>query len=96
MLHALGRSRPWLVLRTAKESLGAVSVAWLMGTAACIAGLILFQVNVYAPKGLSLDIFSLIPWLFTLPIPLIVVAASAGTTAWMLSRLDPVAIIERR
>jgi hypothetical protein len=58
--------------------------------------LLLAQANIYAPKGLGMDFLNLAPWLFTLPIPLAVVAASAGTIAWMLSRLDPVSIIERR
>jgi hypothetical protein len=34
--------------------------------------------------------------MFTLPIPIAVVAASVATIAWMLSKLDPVAIVERR
>jgi hypothetical protein len=45
---------------------------------------------------MSLDMANIAPWLFTLPIPMAVIAASAGTIAWALSRLDPVAIIERR
>jgi ABC-type lipoprotein release transport system permease subunit len=95
-LHAMGYSRRWLVLRTVKESASAAALAWLIGAAACIAGLIYIQVNLYAPKGLSLDFGNLAPWLFTFPIPLAVVVASAGTIAWILSRLDPVAVIERR
>ena len=55
-----------------------------------------FQALVYVPRGLSLDLFDLVPWLFTLPIPLVVVLASTGTIAQMLSRLDPVATIEMR
>jgi hypothetical protein len=55
-----------------------------------------FETNVYAPIGLGLDLYNPWPWLFTLPIPLAIVAASAGTIAWALSRLDPVAVIERR
>ena len=51
---------------------------------------------VYAPRGLPLDLFSPMPWLLTLPLPIAVLVASAGTIAWMLSRLDPVSIIERR
>jgi hypothetical protein len=43
-----------------------------------------------------MDLFNLGPWLFTLPIPLTVLAASTGTIARMLSKLDPVSIIERR
>lgn len=96
ILHAMGHSRLWLVLRTVGETVSTVAVAWLIGAAVCVTGLVYAQVNVYAPKGLSLDFFSLSPWLFTLPIPLAVVAASAGTIAWMLSKLDPVSIIERR
>ncbi len=96
VLHAVGRSRPWLLVRTTKETMSVVSVAWLIGAAVCIVGLIYAQAKVYAPVGLSLNLFSLAPWLFTLPLPLAVVAASAGTIARMLSRLDPVSIIERR
>jgi ABC-type antimicrobial peptide transport system permease subunit len=96
ILHAIGHSRPWLILRTVREIGSVVAVAWLIGAAVCIAGLVGAQAVIYAPRGLSLDFLNLVPWLFTLPIPLAVVAASAGTIAWMLSRLDPVAIIERR
>ncbi len=73
-----------------------VAVAWLLGAAACVLSLIYAQANVYTPAGLRLDLFSLSPWLFTLPIPLAVVVASSGTVTWMLTRLDPVSIIERR
>jgi hypothetical protein len=58
--------------------------------------LICAQIFVYAPKGLGLNLFNPIPWLFTLPIPLAVVVASTGTVARMLSRLDPVSIVEGR
>jgi len=96
ILHAIGHGRPWLVLRTVGETVSAVALAWLIGAVVCVAGLILSQASIYAPKGLSLNFFSAGPWLFTLPIPLAVVAVSAGTIAWVLSKLDPVSIIERR
>jgi hypothetical protein len=96
VLHALGKGRPWLILRTVKETATVAGLAWLIGAAVCVAGLLLAQANIYAPKGLTMDFLNPAPWLFTLPIPLAVVAASAGTIAWALSRLDPVAVIERR
>jgi ABC-type antimicrobial peptide transport system permease subunit len=96
ILHAVGRARPWLVLRTLKETGSAVAIAWLIGAGVCVVGLVYAQAHVYAPMGLSLDFFNPAPWLFTLPIPLAVVAASVGTIARMLSRLDPVSVIERR
>jgi ABC-type antimicrobial peptide transport system permease subunit len=96
ILHAVGHSRPWLVLRTTKETLGVVLTAWLLGAAMCLVSLLYGQANIYAPAGLSLDLVNLTPWLFTLPIPMAVVAASTGTISRMLRRLDPVSLIERR
>ena len=96
ILHAIGRSRPWLVFRTVKETGSAVGLAWLVGAAICMLGLIGFQAFVYTPRGLNLDFFSFAPWLFTVPIPLAVIIVGAGTIARTLRRLDPVAVIEMR
>jgi ABC-type antimicrobial peptide transport system permease subunit len=96
VLHAVGRSRTWLILRTTKETMGVVAAAWLMGAAVCVVSLLYAQANVYAPVGVRLNLLNLSPWLFTLPIPLTVVAASTGTIARMLTKLDPVSIVERR
>jgi ABC-type lipoprotein release transport system permease subunit len=96
ILHAVGRSRLWLVLRTMRETGSVVTVAWLAGAVICCIGLICFQALVYAPKGLSLNFFNPVPWALTFPIPLAVVAVGTGTIARMLRKLDPVAVIERR
>jgi hypothetical protein len=96
ILYAMGRSRPWLVLRTLWETANSVGAAWLIGAAVCVAGLITMQTWIYAPIGLTLNPFNLAPWLSTLPMPLAVLGVSTGLVAWTLSRLDPVAIIERR
>jgi tellurite resistance protein TehA-like permease len=79
-----------------RETTGLVALAWLIGAATCVTGLIYAQANVYRPAGLNMNLFNLTPWLFTLPIPLVVVAASAGTITRMLTQLDPVSIVERR
>jgi ABC-type antimicrobial peptide transport system permease subunit len=96
ILNALGRSRRWLVLRTMKETGSVAGIAWIVGAVLCGIGLLGVQSLVYGPRGLTVDFFSLSPWLLTLPLPLTVVAASAGVVAWMLHRLDPVSVIERR
>jgi hypothetical protein len=96
ILHAMGRSRWWLVCRTAKETASVVAVAWLIGAVVCAAGLIYAQFNLYTPKGLSLNFFDLTPWLFTLPLPLAVIVVSSGLVSRMLRKLDPVSIVERR
>jgi len=96
ILHAVGHSRPWLVLRAVRETGGVVAIGWLAGAAICLVGLTGAQMVVYAPKGLRLDLVNLLPWLFTLPIPLAVIGVGAATISRMLYRLDPVAVIERR
>jgi ABC-type lipoprotein release transport system permease subunit len=96
ILYAIGRSRPWLILRTVKETGSAVGFAWLIGAVVSVVSLLAVQHAIYAPRGLSLNLANPIPWLFTLPIPLAVVAVSSGTIGHMLRNLDPVAVIERR
>jgi putative ABC transport system permease protein len=96
ILNALGGNRPWLVMRTAKEIGSIVAFAWLISVAIYGVGLALIQAAVYAPKGIQLNILNPIPWLFTVPIPLTIILTSAGTIAWVLIKLDPVTIIERR
>jgi ABC-type lipoprotein release transport system permease subunit len=96
ILHAGGHSRARLIRRTLWESMGIAGAAWVIGAVCCLVFVLGAQTLVYVPKGMSLDMTNIIPWLFTLPIPLAVVAASAGTITWALSRLDPVAVIERR
>jgi ABC-type lipoprotein release transport system permease subunit len=96
VLHAVGHSRAGLITRTLRESIGIAGAAWLIGAACCLGLVLTVQATVYTPLGTSLDWTNPTPWLFTLPIPLAVVVASAGTIAWTLSKLDPVAVIERR
>jgi ABC-type antimicrobial peptide transport system permease subunit len=96
ILNAIGRGRSWLLLRTAKETGSAILVAWLLGAALCAAGLVLTQTAIYAPRGLSLDFANPVPWLFTLPIPVAVVAVSTSTIARALAKIDPVSIVEGR
>jgi hypothetical protein len=70
--------------------------AWGLSAILFLIGLLYLQFRVFVPLGLRLNLFNLTPWLFTLPIPVAVLAATGGTIARMLSRLDPVSIIERR
>jgi hypothetical protein len=96
ILHALGHSRRWLVRRTVGETVSVVAVAWLIGAAVCLAGLGYVWATVCSPRGLDLELLNPVPWLFTLPMLLAVVTIGAGLVSWMLAKLDPVSIIERR
>jgi len=96
ILHAIGRSRGWLVFRTFRETGSTVAIAWRIGATICILGLVLTQTFIYTPLGLKADFGNLLPWLFTLPIPIAVLVVSTATIGRMLNKLDPVAIVERR
>ncbi|MBN2391824.1 MAG: ABC transporter permease, partial [Anaerolineae bacterium] len=96
LLHALGRARPWLVWRTVRETAFTTGVAWAISALVCLSGLVYLQFRVFTPLGLRFNLFSLMPWLFTLPIPVAVLMATAGTVSRTLSKLDPVTVIERR
>jgi ABC-type antimicrobial peptide transport system permease subunit len=96
VLHALGFGRPRLVRRTARETALTTAAAWGVSALGCGVALAILQIGVLAPLGLRLDPLNLTPWLYTLPIPVAVLAAATATVAQTLSRLDPVSIIERR
>ncbi len=96
VLNALGFGRLELVWRVARENLFTTGAAWLVGLLGCAIVLAYLQYGLYTPAGLRLNFFNPTPWLFTLPIPVAVFVVSTGTIARMLSRLDPVSIIERR
>jgi ABC-type antimicrobial peptide transport system permease subunit len=96
ILNAIGRGRRWLVLRTLKETGGILGIAWVVGAVVCGVGLLAAQNLVYGPRSLTIDLFNLTPWLLTTSLPLTAVLISTGTIAWVLHRLDPVAIVERR
>jgi hypothetical protein len=96
VLNALGFGRLQLVVRIVRETLLTTGAAWIVAALGCAVIMVFLQFGVYIPAGLRLDLLNLTPWLFTLLVPVAVFAVCAGAVAWMLSRLDPVAIIERR
>jgi ABC-type antimicrobial peptide transport system permease subunit len=95
-LYALGFNRLQLIGRITRETLYTTGVAWLAAILGCAVILMYMQYAVYDPVGQKLNFLNPIPWLYTLPVPIAVLAVGAVATAWILSRLDPVAIIERR
>jgi ABC-type lipoprotein release transport system permease subunit len=96
LLHALGHPRPWLVGRTVRETAFASGAAWFISAVVCLVGMVYLQLDIFIPLGLHFNLFSPTPWLFTLPIPTAVLLATIATVSRTLSKLDPVAVIERR
>ncbi len=96
VLHALGYGRWQLVGRVLRETAFTTGTAWGLSAIVGLIGLLYLRFGVFAPLGLTFNLFNITPWLYTLPIPAVVLAVTSGTTARTLSKLDPVSIIERR
>jgi ABC-type lipoprotein release transport system permease subunit len=95
-LQALGFVRRQLAGRIMGELSVTIGAACLAGMAACLAVLLFLQYGLFGSIGLKLNLANPAPWLATLPIPAAVLAAGMALTTGMLSRLDPVSVIERR
>jgi ABC-type lipoprotein release transport system permease subunit len=96
LLNALGFSHLSLTGRVMRESLFTTGIAWLAGALGCAAIVAYLQYGVYAPIGFRIDIWNPTPWLFTLPIPVAILAVGGAAVGLMFARLDPIAVIERR
>ena len=96
VLNALGLNRLQTVWRIVRETLFTIGIAWGVAILVGAAVLLGMQYGLFLPFGVEFNIFNPLPWLYTLPVPVAVLAVNAGVVAWSLTRLDPVAIIERR
>jgi ABC-type antimicrobial peptide transport system permease subunit len=96
VLYALGFNRKQLVRRLLGETSYIIGITWGINALLFLAAMIGFQYGLYKPMGLTFNIFELTPWLYTLPIPIAMLASSTLTTFRMLSKLDPISIVDRR
>lgn len=96
VLSALGLSRRQLVGRIVRETLLTSGAAWLVAVFWGAVILVGVQFGLFVPAGVEFNFFNPLPWLYTLPVPVAVLAVSAGAVGRALSRLDPVALIEGR
>jgi hypothetical protein len=96
VLHALGFSQRQLVRRVLGETAFTTGISWSLSAIISLTGMLLLRFCLFAPLGLTIDMYNLSPWVYTLPIPIAVLAVATGTTARALAHLDPVSIIERR
>jgi len=96
ILYALGYNRKWLIWRTIKETGALMLIAWITSVVAYFAILLFIQLFAYSPLGLSLDFLNPLPWIFTIPLPLVIILTSVGVVICMVNLLDAVSLIERR
>ena len=93
--HAIGLSRKWLIRRLTLETATLALVGWAMGIGLSWLILYILKVTLFAPQGHDLPIVQL----STIGLTILPPAAVGGFTfisvRRLLSRLDPVAIVER-
>jgi ABC-type lipoprotein release transport system permease subunit len=95
-LHALGFGRLKLVARMLRETVFVTGIGWAFSAVLCLAGLVYLRFGIFEPMGLRFNLLNVTPWSLTLPIPIAVLIVTGSMVFWMLSRLDPVTVIERR
>lgn len=93
--HAIGLSRKWLVRRLTAETAALASVGWALGIGLSCLILYILKMTFFTPRGYDLTIVQLSVIGLTLPVPTAVSGFTFISVRRILSRLDPVAIIER-
>lgn len=96
LLLAIGHSRKVLLRRAILETLLLCLFGWSVGSLATMALLSGIREVFITPRGLLLNPFDLQAYLFTLPLPVVILLFALTTIGTRLARLDPVSIIERR
>ena len=96
ILHATGRSKRWLIRRLTLETATLALVGWVIGIGLSWLLLTFLKVTVFAARGHDLNYIAWLPVLFSLPIPAVIAGFTFITVRRTLTRLDAVAIVERR
>jgi ABC-type lipoprotein release transport system permease subunit len=96
ILHAMGRSKRRLVRRLTRETTLLALAGWAIGIGLSYLGLYLLKVTYFADQGHHLDYVAWLPVVFSLPVPAAVAGFTSLAVRRTLTRLDAVAIVERR
>jgi hypothetical protein len=96
VLAAIGLPRKVLLWHAVSETAILTAVGWVLGIGVTWTSLSYMRGTVFEPRGMLIDPHDLVALLYTLPIPVIITIFAITTIAYRMSRLDPVAIIERR
>ncbi len=96
ILAAMGYRRSFLLRRTFLEVVAVTVAAWGAGLAISRGMLALIARLAYEPKGIYLTGIDQRVVAYTVPVPVLTLAFSLLMVFWVLWRLDPVSIVERR
>ncbi|GAB4143981.1 MAG: hypothetical protein OHK0017_02010 [Patescibacteria group bacterium] len=97
VLSALGYTRNYLLWRTFKESVVVILVSWVLGIAMTEAIYAILNNFLFNPNGIEgLTVLEPGTIVFSFPVPLTVTIFSLATILWHFTRMDAVAIVEKR
>jgi ABC-type lipoprotein release transport system permease subunit len=78
-LHAVGRSKGWLVRRLTLETAGLAVAGWALGILASLGGMAVLSAAVYAPKGFACNPLQVMALVLVVPMPLAVIGFTLFT-----------------
>lgn len=96
LLQALGYTRRQLLSRAMSESVLVVVGGWIIGLVVAFGLLHLVKATMMDPQAFALDPLDRAAFLYTIPVPLAILAASIFTVWSRFRRFDPVSVVERR
>ncbi|MCH8273764.1 MAG: ABC transporter permease [Armatimonadetes bacterium] len=96
LLQAIGFTRGRLIRRAVLEAALVVVAGWTLGAAAAYGVLTVVKTLVMDPKAFALNPADPAAYLYTIPVPVAIIAAAALTVWFRFRRFDPISVIERR
>jgi ABC-type lipoprotein release transport system permease subunit len=96
LLQALGYTKRQLLYRVLKETVSVVLIGWVLGVLLAYGLLRLTKAWLMDPRAFALDPLDPTAFLYTIPIPVAILAVASLTLIGRFRRFDPVGIVERR
>ncbi|HRI44959.1 MAG TPA: FtsX-like permease family protein [Fimbriimonadaceae bacterium] len=96
LLQALGYTRRQLLSRAFGETLVVVVGGWVLGLLVAYSLLLVVRAQLMTPQAFALDPLDRMAFIYTIPIPVAILAAGALTVWSRFRRFDPVSVVERR
>lgn len=96
LLQAIGYTKKELIGRVVRETTAVLVLGWLLGCAAAYGLLSLVDAVLMHPNAFAIDTLDRAAYLYTIPVPLAILAVAVGTVWARFRRFDPVGVVERR
>jgi ABC-type lipoprotein release transport system permease subunit len=96
ILHTTGHGKRRLTRRLTVETATLAVVGWALGVGLSWLVLYALKLSLFVPRGHDLAIVTLAPAALATPVPIAVTGVTYLSASRVFSRLDPVAVVERR